>query len=208
MKVGLLLFAASACYGQAAVLTMTGPATALPGQSVTLNLALTGVNGGTVTGFQTGFTLPSGVTLGTPTASAGGVTAGKGVYCGTAICLEIGATNTNPPVLSNTPLTDGQAFSVQVLVGASVSGLVSIPLTGLLAVDTTGNAVTLTSGAAYSVRVLSRCDANQDGVTDWQDIQSVINSITRGTTCPLSGGCTLGSLVNVMRAALGGACTL
>jgi hypothetical protein len=41
-------------------------------------------------------------------------------------------------------------------------------------------------------------------VTDFKDVQAIVTALNTGGTCPLSGGCTVASLVRVLMAALGG----
>jgi hypothetical protein len=210
MKLFTLLFGiATALAAQTPTLTLTGPATALPGQTVTLQTNLASSAGLNISGLQTTFTLPAGVTLGAPTASTLAVTAGKGVYCGPTNCLLVGVTNGPNPVLSNNPMVDGAAFTVQFVVGAGIApGIQAIGLSSLQAANTAAAAIPLTAGTPYSIRVLSRCDANGDGVTDLRDVQAVVTAINTGTGCTLTGGCTVISLVSVLLAALGGSCSL
>jgi hypothetical protein len=204
----LLLLSTSPLKAQA-TLTLTGPANVTPGATATLSATLSGVTGTQFTAFQMSLTLPPGITLGTVTASPAGIAVGKGSYCGPAICLELGMTNATPPVLSNNPMVDGQALSLQLVVSpTATAGVVAIPLVNLLGASVAGEPIPLVSGPVYSLRVLSKCDVNQDGLIDFRDVQAMVGVLDNGGTCPLSGGCTVAALVVVLVAALGGACTL
>lgn len=207
MRFSLLLTLGASLFAQGATLTLTGPASALPGQAVTLTLTLAGTAGLNLSGFQ--FSLPPGSVLASPAVSPAGAAIGKGAYCGPAGCLDVGLSTATPPVVSNNPLSDGAALSVQLTIGtAAAPGVLALPLSGLLGASTAGVAIPITSGPAYSIRVLSKCDANGDGVTDFKDVQSVVAALNAGSGCPLAGGCTVVSLVTVLLAALGGACSL
>lgn len=189
-------------------LTVTGPANVQPGQTVTLNVSLAGSAGQNISGLQWTATPASGGSLASTTLGAAGTATGKGLYCSTnnQTCVEPGLSSSN--VITNQPMADGVVATVSLAVAPTATGTIQVPLTGLFGVSTTGLNVAMTGGAAYAIAVLSKCDANQDGKTDFADAVLVINALTGRGTCPLSGGCTLMTLFSVLTAASGGSCPL
>lgn len=82
-------------------------------------------------------------------------------------------------------------------------------LSGLLGASTTAGAVILSTGTPYTLKILSKCDVNGDGTVNVADVQLVISALLTGGLCPLSGAsCTLSSIVKVIIAVSGGACSL
>lgn len=193
----------------AQTLTLTGPASTQPGQTVPLTLTLAGATGKNISGLQWSTVPPTGLTVSSVTSGSMLGPVGKAVYCSAnnQICLAIGLSSTN--VITNNPATDGTVASIQVAVATNApTGATPIPLSGLFAADTGALNVAITSGAPYSILILSKCDANGDGTVDYKDVQAVLNGIFTPAACPLTGGCTLQSLVAVLRAANGSACSL
>lgn len=81
-------------------------------------------------------------------------------------------------------------------------------LSGLLGASTTAGSVILSTGT-YTLKILSKCDVNGDGTVNVADVQLVISALLTGGLCPLSGAsCTLSSIVKVIIAVSGGACSL
>lgn len=198
----LLLLIPFLLSAQTTTITPTGPATAYPGQSVTATVTMTGSTGQSIAGVQWTFGLPAGLTLGTGAVSAANGTLGDGLQCGpTFICVVVGSTIT---------MSDGALATVPINIGASVApGTLSIPLTGLFAATGTGlNVNGMTAGTPYTLKVLSTCDLNADGLVNIQDIQIAISAVIGTGTCPTSitGGCSLITIVDEIIAANGGAC--
>lgn len=191
----------------AATLTVTGPANVTAGATATLTVTLAGSSGLNLTGVQWTHALPVGATLGTPVISPAFAVLGKGAYCGATVCLAVGLAGT---VITNTPLTDGAIMTVPVTFASGATlGAASMQINGTFSANSSGAAVTITPGATYSITVLpGRCDVNGDGKVDSTDVNLVVQAVTGKGSCPLSGGCTLQSLVAVILAALGGSCTL
>ena len=201
----LLLVAWIAAAAQPTV-TITGPATVTAGSSATVTLTLAGSTGLNLTGLQWTHALPVGATLGTPVASGSSTTAGKGLYCGTTVCVAVGLVGTT---ITNTPFADGAISSVPIAFASNAPlGSQSLQINGTFAANNLGAAVVIVPGATYSITVLSRCDVNGDGAINSLDVTAVINGINGKGSCPLSGGCNLQSVVAVVIAALGGACSL
>lgn len=190
------------------VLTITGPATVTAGTSASVVVSLSGSAGLSVTGVQWSHSLPNGVNLGTPVVSSSALALGKGVYCGQSTCLVVGLSATN--AISNTPFADGAVATIPLVFPPNASlGATSLQLSGTLAASTTGAAIPIAPGAAYSITVLpGHCDANGDGAVNGADVGLVITALIGRGSCPLSGGCSLQSLIAVLIAASGGSCTL
>ena len=111
--------------------------------------------------------------------------------------------------ITNTPFADGAISSVPIAFASNAPlGSQSLQINGTFSANNLGAAVTIVPGATYSITVLSRCDVNGDGAINSLDVTAVINGINGKGSCPLSGGCNLQSVVAVVIAALGGACSL
>jgi hypothetical protein len=186
------------------VLSLTGPASVAPGGTATLTLSINGSTGASITALQ--WANPAGVTIGTPAIAPGVAATGKALYCGSNGCVIVGLAAGK---VSNAAITDGALASIPITLPASSPlGPMTLHLTGLNAANITGNSVAATEGTVYSIRVISKCDVTGDGAVDASDMTPIISAITSGASCPLSGGCTLQSLIAVLLAALGGPCTL
>jgi hypothetical protein len=190
----------------AQTVTITGPASVTAGNSATLTATLAGSSGTGMGDLQWSFSLPAGVTLGSPTVSATYGTAGFTPYCGTATCLMMDLT-------ALTVMTDGALLTIPVNIAGTVTpGNLTIPLTGIFAATTTGlNINGLASGTAYTIKVYSPCDLNQDGAVNSADVQLVVSAIVSGASCPITaanGGCTVVTAIDEVIAALGGACKI
>lgn len=196
MKLALSLLFSACAFAQ--TLTLTGPASAQPGQTITLSLNLAGGAAANLTAIQWTDTSPA-------TASASATAAGKGVYCNGGLCVLAGLIGTT---VSNNPFTDGVVGTIQFTVPASTPfGSLAVPLTGLVAANTSGAGVTLTAGATYTVAIVpSSCDVNSDGKTDGVDVGLMINGLLGKGACPISKPCSLVNAVAVLLAASGGAC--
>lgn len=211
----VLFFAAMSVMAQTATptpatLTLTGPTSVYPGQTANLTLTLAGSQG-TAGGLQWSIAGPTGVTFAAPVPGAGSTAATKTPYCNAAntTCLTVGMTTATPPVLSDQPEADGVVATIAASIPTGTApGSASIPLSGVAAADTTGNTVSISSGAAYSVLVLSPCDANADGRVDASDVTAVLSPIVNGGTCSYVKGCNIDNLIAVLNAANGGSCTI
>lgn len=179
----------------AQTLTLTGPATVRPGQSVTLDLTLSGT--AAPVGLQWSLAMPAGMTA-TPTAGAALGTS-KTLHCQTPICLAVG--------LNVTPIPTGAVARYAVQVAANTArGLYQMPVTDALAANADGEAMTVTLGAAYALRVLARSDLNGDGLTNGADLTLMIDQVLGRTACADDqtgdGKCNLMDVLAVVRDAL------
>jgi len=156
-------------------LTLTGPATARPGQTIALNLTLSAPSEN-LAALQWTTAVPSGLTF---TASAGAASnaAAKTLYCGmptSQTCLTVG--------INSNLYTVGVVATYQVTVPANaLPGNVGIPLTGLVGAKLDGTAAVIVAGTPYFFGVLARTDLNGDGKTDVLDLQLMIQEILTGT---------------------------
>jgi hypothetical protein len=220
MRFALLLTLSMVAAAAQTTLTLTGPATLIPGQTATLTLSLAGSSGTNTTALEFGFAPPTGVTISSVAPAAASTAAGKNPLCNTTTpantkCILVGQSLATPPVLSNTPYSDGAVATVSVAVASTVTaGATSIPLNNLVAANTAAGNVPLTGGTAYAPSFgYSPCDINQDGVVNYLDFDAVVNpAITPSLVCPAAavsaGGCTLQVAIAILIAAGGGACTL
>ena len=183
-------------------ISVAGPASVYPG-AASLTIAVSGSAGNNLAGLQFTITLPTGMTLGTPVVSPAWAANGFSIYCGTAVCVIINVTTITPTV------ADGTMATIPVNVAATVApGSASISLTGTLGATGAGLNVTTSAGPAMSMKVLSFCDINGDGVVNLADVTIVIDAIIGTGTCPLTAGCSLQTVLAVVQNSLGGACTL
>lgn len=193
IALGLLLCAVMLT---AQTLTLTGPATARLGSTITVNLTLADPPV-SLAALQWSVGLPTGFTATAVSGAASG-TAAKTLYCNppSTTCLTVG--------INNNVYAAGviAAYSVT-LPPALAPGPVTIPLSGLIGASLAGDNVPLTAGAAYSVLVLAPTDLNGDGKTDVQDLQIIIQQIlTAGSTV------TVRDAQIVAQAAVGGSAQL
>jgi hypothetical protein len=160
-----LLFSALA---SAQTLTLTGPATARPGQTIAVNVMLADPPA-SLAATQWSVTLPTGYTA-TAVAGAASTAAAKDLYCSTlaTTCLTVGI-NTN---LYAAGVVATYSLAVPAL---ATPGPVTIPLSGVVGATLAGDAAVLNAGAAYTFNVLSRWDLNGDGVVDVRDVQFLID---------------------------------
>lgn len=185
-------------------ITATGPASGVyPGGLANLTVALSGSAGSALAALQFTVALPAGMTLGTPVVSPAWSTAGFTAYCGTSTCLLLNFTTMTPTV------ADGTMVTAPVNVTSTFApGAAAISLTGTVGATGNGTNVPTGAGPAASVKVLNPCDVNGDGIVNFGDVTVVVNSIIGTGSCPLSGGCSLQTVLAVVQNALGGACTL
>lgn len=181
----LVFLLAAVASAQTTTITLTGPASVTPGNAFNATLAIAGSAGQGIVDLQWSLVLPTGFTIGTP-VMASSEPSGDQAQCGTAACLIWG---------SLTAVADGTLATIPITVSTSAAlGAQSLNVSGLLAATAQGfNVNGLTPGASYSIKVLSRCDFNGDGVVNVADVQLVVNALLNGTSCPIvaaSGGCT------------------
>jgi hypothetical protein len=199
MRLFTALLFASLMFGQA-TLTLTGPATARIGSSITVNLTLANPPA-SLAAMQWDATLPAGVTATSVTGGASN-TAAKTLYCNATStrCLTVG-------INANLYAAGVVATYSLTLPASAAPGSVSIPLGGLVGATLQGDAAALTAGPAYSFTVLARTDLNGDGKTDVLDLQLMIQEILSGSP-PLNdqNGDSVGNIRDaqlIARAALG-----
>lgn len=140
--------------------------------------------------------------MGTPVAATAWATAGDAVTCNPAngTCLIAG---------SQTVMSDGAVATIPITLGPT-AGTDPVALSGLFAAAVIGGQGVMvngmTVGVAYSIKVLSRCDLNSDGIVNAADVQLMIGDALGLSTCPTGYTCNLVAVVNEIIAATGGAC--
>jgi hypothetical protein len=202
MKRLLLLVAAMACWMPLAIaqtmLTLTGPATVRPGQ--TIELELTTAGSGEPAGLQWTLTLPAGFTAQTAAGSA--AQAGeKTLYCSEddSLCLVVG--------LNSNTIPNGKLARYAVLFAPETAkGQYALPLSGLVAGTAMAILAPVTSGPVYEIRVLARSDLNGDGATNILDLNLMLDQVLGRAACGDDqngdGKCDLIDLLAVIRGAL------
>lgn len=206
----LCLFFAVTAWGQLTA-TVTGPATAARGSSVTLTLNIAGNTTVGPEALQWTLGLPVGYTI----TGVTNVAANKGTQCNTlkttCVCTGLVGTAINRSVMAAGPVA-----SITVLVPASAAaGAVSFSLSGLVAADTNAFGMWIASGTAYSLTIppltTAPTDINGDGVTNATDVQlmltQVLNFFNNGTPCANDphgdGVCNLYDVEDVLHKAMG-----
>lgn len=159
------------------VLTISGPAKAAPGSTMTLVMTLTG---GTVNGpaaFQGTLSLPSGFTASLPVLGNVMTAAAKTVTCSAAnlLCLFYAKNST---VVGN-----GIVYTQTVQVPVGYSGTATIAVSGIVVADKNGLAMAVPVSTTVNVPVFSIQDLNSDGVVDSKDILIITTAIIAGTAC-------------------------
>lgn len=156
----------------AQTLTLSGPATARPGATVTVSLTAA-ASGSAALQWAVG--LPAGYTA---TVVAGAAATGKALTCNAsnAFCLLVGQ---NATVIGN-----GVVAAYSLRVPASVSETAALPLSSLLGASAVGNPVTITSGPAYSLQILAHEDLNGDGSVTAADVTLMTTQAIESQTTP------------------------
>lgn len=156
----------------AQTLTLSGPATARPGATVTVNLSVA-ASGSAALQWAVG--LPTGYTA---TVVAGAAATGKDLSCtvSNAFCLLVGQ---NATVIGN-----GVVAVYSLRVPATASGTAALPLGNLLGASAEGNPVTITSGPAYSLQILATEDLNGDGTVTAADVTLMTTQAIASQTTP------------------------
>lgn len=190
----LTLFLAALGYGQTPTLTLAGPATVRPGETITVNVNATlAAPPSSLAATQWSITVPAGY-IASAVAGAASTAAGKTLYCNDAstTCLTVGI-NTNVYAVGVV------AVYTLTIPSSAAPGMVTIPLSGVVGATLAGDAAALTAGAAYSFTILAPTDLNGDGKTDVQDLQIIVQQIlTAGATV------TVRDAQIIARAAVGG----
>jgi len=201
------------CLQAQVTVTLTGPASVTAGGTANLTVSIAGTTQAgvnqNIVGVQWSMTIPATATIGTCTVPTNLSAENYQAFCGPAASLaaEIIASGTF------TPLADGAVANVPLTFATTQTpGTLAIPLTGLYAVNSSGTNVNgVVSGPVYSLKILSICDLNGDGIVNVADVMLAINGLIGTTTCPLSavaGGCTLANVVNEIIAVTGGTCKI
>lgn len=202
MRRVLLSVAAMACLMPLAIaqttLTLTGPTTVRPGQTIELELA----TGGSPepAGLQWTLTLPAGFTAQAAAGSA--AQAGeKTLYCSedVSLCLVVGL---NPNTIPNGKLA---RYAVTVAPDTA-KGQYALHLSGLVAGSAKAILAPVNSGSLYEIRVLARSDLNGDGATNMLDLNLMLDQVLGRAACTDDqngdGKCDLIDLLAVIRGAL------
>jgi hypothetical protein len=194
-------------------LTLTGPANAKQGTTVTLTLNLAGSSGQNMAGLQWTATPASSATIASVTAGAAATTAALTPWCSATnlTCLLIGFSTGN--VVTTNTVADGVVGTLQLAIPPlAAPGPIAVPLTSIYGVTTGGlNIPNFSSGTPYSITVLSPCDVLGNGSVNIADVQAMINGALGIGSCPLSstlGGCSLANVFAVIEAFAGKTCTI
>lgn len=166
----VVMLASCGAFGQHR-LTLSGPASARPGTTITIPVTLSGGTGAAA--LQWTLTMPNSWSASQSIGPAATAAGKDRLSChSTGICLLYGLNQTN--------IADGIVASYQVQIPPSATpGPVVLPLTDVLAASGSGAAVSITAGAAYSVRILARSDIDGDGSTTVSDI-ALMDAQARG----------------------------
>ena len=184
LSILILLLISQGALCAATSLSLTGPATARPGATVTLTLAIAGSTG---EAYQWQITPPgSGLTL--TTAIAPGVsTANKTLICSTDGTICILFSSSAPGATSTIP--DGNLATVTLKIPAGTApGSITLPLSNMIgAAGVPAQPLPVTSGGVYSLKILDPRDVNGDGVIDLSDVTAITTQIT-------TASCTTGDV--------------
>ncbi len=168
-----------ACGISAQTLTFTGPATAAPGQSISLSLNLTGNLTGpdpaAIAGLQWQLQLPTGSTA---SAVPNPAIPSKTLSCtgDYVTCLFYGQ--------NVTPIPYGLVASYTITIPATATGSLTIGLTDLVAASAAGTAIPISVAMPYTVRTSDRRDLNNDGKVDALDVNLMAIEVLAAATNP------------------------
>ncbi len=181
MKLLIVLgISAALALGQQITFTLTGPASARPGGTVSLPLVVSGTS---AAGLQWSVTMPAGGYTISATPGTSTTAASKRMQCAAPpfTCLVYG--------IDANLVAPGQIAVHTVGIPASApKGAIQFPLAGTIAASLPGVEIPSASGAAYSLTILSKFDLNGDGATDLNDLQIVVDQALGRV------GCTSGDL--------------
>jgi hypothetical protein len=200
----LLLVGASGLLLAQTTLSLSGPATARPGNTITVNLSLS-PGGSPTSAFQWFLSTPSGYLVSVTTGDVG-TSASKSVLCSAdnLYCILYGMNNT---VVGSGTLA---VYNVSIPVSAS-AGPAAFSLSELLGASPSGTPVTLSPGPVYNVGVLALQDINGDGKVDRADVLLMFQQMVASRTNPAAclndqngdGHCDLFDVVIVILKAIG-----
>jgi len=156
-------------------IVITGPNSAHPGDTITLNLSLMNMAGSNITAAQ--WTMPVGVTLSgqQPALTNQSVFCGAGIaYCAIAgaVPAPVNAAFPAGVVFNGLALADStiQTFNFQVPANAPNGSQINVAVSSPFAVDVGGASVNITVVPA-SIAVIDTLDLNGDGVVNLTDAQ-------------------------------------
>ena len=206
MKHLIFFLFAAACFGQAATLTVSGPASAKVGSTVTLTVSATGVTSTGAAAILWGVTPPTGFVISAATAGSVATAAGKTLTCGpgNAYCVVAG--------LNQTVIGIGTLATYTITIPATAAGgSTPFPLIGLSAATPGALALVLTPGPTYALTVVAKADLNGDGKVDGADMTLMLNEVLASRTNPSAcvddqngdGQCDAVDLMIVVLRALG-----
>jgi len=209
MRLTAVLLLGWAVLGMAQTLTVTGPPTAAPGSTFQIQINLAGTTGQNLADLEWSLPTGNGVTYSAPTVTPGGAAAGKGVFCTTdnSTCVVVGL-NQAANTVSNNAVSDGGLAVLSVTMPASITAPVPFTVSNLVGASTLGAAVPIIPGTLYTIPVPNKCDVNGDGKVDGLDVGIMLNALLGKGACPAGLTCNFASLIKVLIAATGGACTL
>jgi len=162
-------------YAQATI-RPTGPVQARAGETVTVQVALTGATATGPAAMQFSFAAPTGWTLNNPAGAA----TGRQLTCAlptAPICTVW--------MMSNTvPHPNGQVMTVQVAVPTTAApGNYNLGLTAPIAATLSGSAYTLTVGSPHTIKVLHKADINSDGALTVDDALAISQQAVGLSSC-------------------------
>lgn len=196
---GHLLIGAVAAFAQAQ-LTLSGPATARPGQSVAVTVSH---NAAGASGFQWTATYPAGWTVDRALTAAAAAAASKTLQASTdsRIALVYGMNQ-------NVIQTGALAVITLAVPAAAAPGPASITLSGAVAATAQAVPIPISAGPALAIAVLAREDLNGDGKIDQADLAIAADAATGRAACGSAdinndGKCDLIDALLVIKAALG-----
>lgn len=192
-------------------LTLSGPATARPGDTVTITANLGTTTPAVIAAIQwTNSYIPLTSTVGSAATSASKQMACNNYNSTSQICVVYGVNNLN--TISSGPLA---TFTYQIPGGQAPGPLTfrlvenktppAMPL-GTVASTATGTGVTVTN-TYYTVNVLSKFDLNSDGSTTVADLNILLDQVQGKTSCADdysgNGVCDVQDVVLMQRAIQG-----
>jgi hypothetical protein len=187
-------------------MTLTGPATAKAGSSVTVTLSASGTPDTGAAGLQWKVNYPASSYTATNVVGAQAVAASKGLVCTSdkSLCLLYG--------LNATVLANGEMAVYTLSIPANAPpGPVTVGLTGLVAASPTGVSIPVTAGAAYVLTIGDKRDIDGSGTVDNADVLLMATQAVQSSTNPAAcvndqngdGKCDLIDVFAVLLKALG-----
>ncbi len=198
-----LVGCAYAVAAQNPVFTITGPATARAGASITLALSVTGSTTGTA--LQFALNVPTGSLV---TVTPGAAAPPKALNCGTAstfaFCLLYG---TDVGLLKDGAIAQ---YAIKLPTGLN-AGPLAFPLSALQSSSPSGLSIAASSSGTYSLNILAATDIDGNGVTNAVDVSLMAQQVIAAQSTPAAcvndingdGKCDLLDVVLVLLKALG-----